>query len=190
MKINERKAIIDIADLPLPEKRGTAILLAGECGHMRIDRLEEGKTRIHISSAELLREGIDFSTLGLGNDAALRVLRRAVSAAYGACTPKVLLEAFPGPGGGVTLVATPFPESRCILELSFSDAGASSCVIERLYNEYNPAFIIQDGELRLLLRLPCAQAQELELRLSEFCECEYISAARAAFLTERYGVGR
>ena len=113
-----------------------------------------------------------------------RAVRKAVKAAFLPPPARVAVDAF-ALGRGAALLLRPERDGECAVALRFRELAAASAVIERIHKEFSPVFTPHpDGSVTLLLVLPCADAERVAARTWDFCEVNYPTEARAAFLRE------
>lgn len=125
----------------------------------------------------------DSRSLSLKAPLLRRLLRDAARAAFGAYLPRLCAEWLPLADGSAFILRAD-RSGECILSLRFPDAAAASGLIAAVSERYSPEFCLLDGELRLILRLPCRDAQRLAARTEEFCIAEFITPARAAYIRQ------
>lgn len=147
---------------------------------MVVHRMSADKAVVFFSRAEL---DADFRSLSLKDPLLRQLLKTAAGNAFGAYLPRLCAEWFPLADGSAFILRADRSGS-CILSLRFPDVAASAEVIASVSKRFSPEFRLLDGELLLLVELPCRAAQRLAARTEEFCIAEFITPARAAYIRQ------
>ncbi len=147
---------------------------------MQIKRFSADKAVVFFKESEL---GADTEEVSLKNPLIRRLLKKAIRSAFGSPLPRVAAELFPTTEGSA-FILRPVREGSCTLALRFPDAAAACDAVAYVASRFSPQFCISDGELTLLLSLPCGEAERLVRKVDEFAFAEFISSARAAYIRE------